>query len=124
MKAIKKIIETKFSIYKKDGIEKTKDGSVKYKAGDYRMVGVQGEVWPLTPKAFAANNYKVISAGIAKKTESKPVNFRFADKLEYVTTAWGAKLKAKIGDAIVSAASTDQWVVDRSIFDASYKIIE
>ena len=41
MKAFKKPIEVKFSIYKSDGVEQTKEGLANYSKGDYRMIGVK-----------------------------------------------------------------------------------
>jgi len=122
MKAFKKAIEVKFSIYDKDGTEETKEGPVEYFKGEYRMVGVQGEVWPMKPSAFE-KNYKVTAEGIGTK-KKVIVDVEFATKIQYVDTSWGQTLKAKEGDAIISASSTDRWVVDKSIFDETYEIVK
>jgi hypothetical protein len=101
-------------------MENTKEGEAPYEIGDYRMTGVEGEVWPMKPEVFQ-KNYEVINEeeGIAKKRKVL-VDVKFAKEDTKVTTSWGALLTAKKGDAIVSASAEDRWVVSRSIFDATY----
>ncbi len=122
MKAYKKGIRVPFSRYEKCGIEETKEGNAPYKTGDYRMVGVEGEVWCMNKEVFE-KNYKVIKEGLAEKVKVI-VDFEFAEKKQLVLTAWGALLTALEGDAIVSAGEDDCWVVSRSIFDKTYEIIK
>jgi hypothetical protein len=74
----------------------------------------------MKPEVFN-KNYEVIDEeeGIAKKRKVL-VDVKFASEDTKVTTAWGALLTAKKGDAIVSASAEDRWVVSRSIFDETY----
>lgn len=120
MKWFKKPIEVKFEIYKDSGIENTKEGEAPYEEGDYKMTGVEGEVWPMKPEVFN-KNYEVIDEenGVATKRKVL-VDVKFAEEDTKVATAWGALLTAKKGDAIVSASAEDRWVVSRSIFDETY----
>jgi hypothetical protein len=118
-KAFKKPLDVKFSIYETDGKEKTKEGDASYKKGDYRMVGVEGEVWPMKPSVFE-KNYNIISDGIGRKKKII-VDVEEAEEIAYVETSWGVELKAKPGDFIVSASPTDRWVVSRDIFNATYE---
>lgn len=82
------------------------------------MTGIEGEVWPMKPEVFQ-KNYEVIGEGVASKKKVL-VDVTFAKEDTKVSTAWGALLKAKKGDAIVSASAEDRWVVTRSIFDDTY----
>ena len=118
-KAFKKPVDVLFSIYKESGTESTKEGPANYEKGDYRMVGVQGEVWPMKPSVFQ-KNYDVVSDGVGRK-KKVIVDVEIAEEITYIETSWGAKLKAKVGDAIVSASPTDRWVVDKDIFDSTYE---
>lgn len=118
-KAFKKPVDVKFSVYKTSGTEKTKEGPAPYDKGDYRMVGVEGEVWPMKPSVFE-KNYDVVSEGIGRK-KKVIVDVEIAEEMTYVETSWGAKLKAKPGDFIVSASHTDRWVVSKGIFNSTYE---
>lgn len=118
MKWFKKPIEVKFDVYWSSGEEQTKEGMAPYEAGDYKMTGVEGEVWPMKPEVFE-KNYEVVEDGVARKKKVL-VDVTFAEKETEIITSWGAVLTAKPGDAIVSASPNDRWVVSRSIFDATY----
>lgn len=118
MKWFKKPIEVKFSVYETDGVESTREGSAPYEKGDYRMVGVEGEVWPMKPSVFE-KNYEIAEGGYACKKKVL-VDVIFAEEETEVETSWGAVLTAQPGDAIVSASADDRWVVTRSIFDETY----
>jgi len=122
MKGFKKPIEVIFSIYDAEGIELTKEGSAKFSKGDYRMVGVEHEVWPMKPEVFE-KNYEIISEHLAAK-KKVIVDISFAKTEQQVSTSWGAVLTALPGDAIVEASPEDRWVVSRSIFDKTYEIIK
>lgn len=60
---------------------------------------------------------------------SETVNnfYEFSDKEQTIQTAWGTSLHCKVGDAIVYAVEgnkpnlNDRWVVDRGIFEDTYK---
>jgi len=132
MKWFKKPIEVKFEVYETSGNEATREGSAPYDVGDYRMTGVEGEVWPMKPEVFK-ENYKIIStryiyryiykdeilSGTACKKKVL-VDVKFATEETEVKTSWGATLKAKPGDAIVTAKPGDSWVVTKSIFNSTY----
>jgi hypothetical protein len=118
-KAFKKPVDVQFTIYDHAGTENTKEGKVSYKKGDYRMVGVEGEVWPMKPSVFE-KNYNIISDGIGRKKKII-VDVEEAEEITYIETSWGAKLKAKPGDFIVSTSPTDCWVVSRDIFNKTYE---
>ncbi len=118
MKWFKKPIEVKFEIYETSGVEQTKEGEASYDAGDYKMTGVEGEIWPMKAEVFN-KNYEIIGDNTATKKKVL-VDVTFAKEDTKVTTAWGASLTAKKDDAIVSASAEDRWVVSRSIFDSTY----
>ena len=128
MKWFKKAIEVEFEVYETSGNEATKEGFAPYDVGDYRMTGVEGEVWPMKSIVFE-ENYEIVSikdtwggeiiSGTGRKKKVL-VDVEFAEVVTEVNTSWGAVLTAYPGDAIVTAKPGDRWVVTRSIFDATY----
>lgn len=122
MKYYKGVIEVQYSVYTDNGNENTKEGIAPYEAGDYRMIGVEGEVWPMKPIVFD-KNYEIVVPGYACKKKVL-VDVEFAEVETEVNTSWGAVLTALPGDAIVTTGPGDSWVVSRSIFDATYLLEE
>lgn len=106
----------------------TLEGRENVEPGDYLCRGIHGELWPQKAKRLFENNQPtghVNDEGwqeFAPKSDAAPVqavqvSFPFA-----VNSHWG-KLNGKANDYVVrsSSDSTDVWIVDKAIFEASYE---
>jgi len=128
-KVQKKTIPVEVRFADADGVCKTKEGDVSYKAGDAIMTGVEGEQWPIERPKFDAS-YDAISPtkhGENGQYCKKPIQV-FALQMNepfYVNVSWSDdRLEGKPGDWLLQYGPDDYGVVSKSIFEATYKIIE
>ncbi|MDX1929622.1 MAG: hypothetical protein SFV81_24050 [Pirellulaceae bacterium] len=96
--------------------------------GDYLCRGIQGELWPQKAKRLFENHQPtghVSDDGwheFAPKSDAAPVQAARVNVPFAVNSHWG-KLNGKANDYFVrsSCDSTDVWIVDKAIFEASYE---
>jgi hypothetical protein len=104
------------------------EGIQQLKAGDYLCRGIQGEYWPQAHKKLL-ETYNASGEhdtdGFERfdpKPDGKWVQATTIDQPFRVVAKWG-ELKGKAGDYIVRSIedTSDIWIVDRAIFEASYE---
>lgn len=119
-----------YNIAQEDGIVQTLEGDTKYSKGDYIMTGVKGEKWRIRPDRFLQTYTPVLNinetvARINCSSQVEPNNllkrFEFAKEVGVIDTAWGAKLKYKVNDAIINHdGKDDKAPCDKEIFELTY----
>lgn len=98
------------------------------KPGDYLCRGVQNEYWPQSQKKLLGTynpSGQIDKDGFERfdpKPDGKWVQVTAIDHPFRVVAAWG-ELKGKAGDYVVRSLedTSDIWIVDRAIFEASYE---
>jgi len=112
-----------------DGVCRTKEGEVSFKAGDAILTGVEGEQWPVERPKFDAS-YDAVSPtkhGENGQYCKKPIQV-FALQMNepfYVNVSWSDdRLEGKPGDWLLQYGPDDYGVVSKSIFEKTYQIIE
>ena len=104
------------------------EGIQQLKAGDYLCRGIQGEYWPQAHKKLL-ETYNASGEhdtdGFERfdpKPDGKWVQATTIDQPFRIVAKWG-ELKGKAGDYIVRSIedTSDIWIVDRAIFEASYE---
>lgn len=105
----------------------TLEGEVSAKAGDWLCKGVAGEPWPQKEEKLFAT-YDQTSAPDAEgwvefspKPDSEAVQAAQIDHPFQVIASWGT-LAGKAGDYVVHRPgdTTDVWIVDKGLFEATY----
>ena len=106
----------------------TLEGSVAVEPGNYLCRGIQGEVWPqkaskLLDKYLRSDE---VDAKGWRRFDPKPAAAPVeAARVPYpfrVIAQWG-ELAGKVNDYVVRSTTdpTDIWIVDKTIFEASYE---
>jgi len=114
---------------KADGVCKTKEGYVSYKAGDAIMTGVEGEQWPIERRKCDAT-YEPVSprqTGGNGKYVKKPIPVYALPMQEpfYVIMSWGHnRLEGEAGDWLLEYGKNDYGIVSQSIFEKTYEDVE
>lgn len=105
----------------------TIEGLLHAEAGDYLCRGVNSELWPqkavkllekYSPTESFDNGWQCFSP----KSDSEGVEATQVDHAFRIQAHWGI-LNGKPGDYVVRSRtdSTDVWIVDKSIFEATYQ---
>lgn len=110
---------------------KTMEGQVRAEAGDYLCRGISGELWPqreqqLLEKYIASAEFDADGwQRFDPKPDSTVVNACQWPVHFTVVAHWGT-LSGKIGDYVVQSSldPADVWIVDQTIFQASYHFVE
>jgi hypothetical protein len=110
-----------------DGICKTLEGAVGYRAGDALITGVVGETWPVGRERFLRTYDPVppTLAGQDGQYRSRPslVLARRLDAPAEVKVGWSRDtLKGVSGDWLVQYAPGEHGIVRDDIFEATYEI--
>lgn len=125
MKYLKKPIPSQVTFAQSVGTLQTLEGPVSYLAGDALMMGVKGERWPISRDNFEAN-YSPISPTIMGRDglylkKNIPISARQTESVEFIALENGkGKLRAQVGDWIVTAPDGHQWVVADDLFQLTY----
>jgi hypothetical protein len=107
----------------------TLEGRLQAQPGDFLCRGIIGEQWPqkekkLLEKYNPTDHYETEGwQRFDPKPDSEPVEVAQVDQPFRIVAHWG-ELAGKAGDYVVRSKSdpTDIWLVDKSIFEASYEI--
>lgn len=107
----------------------TREGVVRYQAGDALATGAGGERWPIRGQQFA-ETYEPISPlefghdGSYKKRYLM-VDAKQLHEIADVDLGNGqGTLHAKIGDWLLTAPNGDRWVVADLIFKSTYQAVD
>jgi hypothetical protein len=108
---------------KKNGTIKTLEGVATFMSGDYLMLGIDNEEWPMTQDSFHVT-YEKISAfdreGFALyRTNDIRLAYQVLEAFAVKRTN-GDVLYGKAGDYLVKSGDRS-WVTDRDIFERSYE---
>lgn len=116
----KKAMPINYQIAEKDGVIKTLEGPVNYKAGYYIVTGPKGEQYPIPPEKFAGL-YDDNQDGTA--TPKKIIKVaKLADHDGVVNTSWGEPLNYTTGnDYIVKHGPGDYGAIKKDIFVQTYQ---
>lgn len=105
----------------------TLEGLLHAEAGDFLCRGVNGELWPqkavkLLEKYSASESFDNGWQRFDPKPDSEGVEATQVDHAFRIQAHWGI-LNGKPGDYVVRSRtdSTDVWIVDKSIFEATYQ---
>jgi hypothetical protein len=123
MKAIKKAVVLRYEPVIEDHIVATLEGPVPTRVGEVILTGTRGERWPMSRERFE-RTYEIAGEGACWK---KPVVVEVQRKEEpfQVTVSWSqTPIHGKPGDWFVTYGPNDFGVVDASIFDETYDIID
>lgn len=126
MKYIKKPIPVYVRFATDDGVIKTLEGIVPYKAGDAILTGPRNEKWPISRDRFVdtySPSDTSMTAGDAGLYVKKPIMveaFQVESKTEIVISDGITILIAEPNDWIVEADNGDKWVVKNEIFLVTY----
>lgn len=110
------------------GEVETLEGRLQFQHGDYLCRGIVGELWPqkeskLLEKYVASGQFDAEGwQRFDPKPDSQPVEATQIDHPFRVLAHWG-ELTGKSGDYLVRSKTdpTDVWIVDKTIFDATYE---
>lgn len=102
------------------------EGRQQVKPGDYLCRGIQGECWPqsankLNEKYVATDDWDGGWQRFDPRPDAAPVQAAQVHEAFRVHASWG-ELSGKPNDYVVRSSSdlSDIWIVDRTIFEASY----
>lgn len=105
----------------------TLEGLLHAEAGDYLCRGVNGELWPqkavkLLEKYLPTESFDNGWQCFNPKPDSEGVEATQVDHAFRIQAHWGI-LNGKAGDYVVRSRtdSTDVWIVDKAIFEATYQ---
>jgi hypothetical protein len=113
----------RFTIADSDGTIETLEGPVRYKTGDYIMIGPKGEQYPIPPQKFRELK-DLNDDGTASPKKIIKVA-KLADHDGIVNTSWAEPLNYTRGnDYIVRHGPNDYGVVKRDIFKQTYNTKE
>lgn len=116
-----KIAEVAAEFARVDGILRTLEGDVPYKAGDAILTGVSGEHWPVSRALFDAW-YRPVEGKAGVYRKAKSVLAKKMDKAFHVLLPDGVTyLKGKQGDWVVQTVKGSLGVVDDAIFSQTYR---
>jgi len=124
MKARKKPIAVPVVFASRDGVLRTVEGPVAYRAGDALMTGVKGERWPVRRDEFAERY--VPAGGQAMFVDGdylkRPVvvDAERMDAPFSVSLGDGNVLAGQAGDWLITGTDGEQWVVAGDVFAETY----
>jgi PGDYG protein len=109
----------------RNGAIQTLEGNVAFEPGDYLMLGVENEEWPMTQDNFQIT-YERISPfdreGFAfYQTNDVRMGYQVPEAF-LVKRTNGDVLKGKAGDYLVKSGDKC-WIADRYIFERSYEAV-
>lgn len=108
-----------------NGTCETLEGNKSFVKGDYLCIGVQGETWPIKKASFEAdkeyvkesrNGFRVYRTKSVKHAVFIPEQFTLLLDGDPMTS------KPEGGYIVYGSDLSRAWIVDREIFEESYKI--
>jgi len=125
----KKAVLVEVCFAESDGVCRTKEGDVSFKAGDAILTGVEGEQWPIKRAKFDAT-YEAVPPtrhGENGQYRKRPIEVLALQMNEpfYVNVSWSEdRLEGKPGDWLLQYGEDDYGIVSQSIFEKTYDIID
>ena len=107
----------------------TREGLVRYVAGDALLTGVEGETWPVSRDNFFAT-YETLDStingepGLYVKTPRTVWAWRPTREVDVALPEGRGLLHAYPGDVIIEYAPGNHGVVDSQIFDKTYVVLD
>ncbi len=121
MKAFKKAVRLAFR-FSTGEVVQTLEGSVTARPGDAVLTGTRGECWPIQREKFLAS-YDISEGFCTKKlqiVEAERMTEAFS-----VRVGWSDQpIHGKAGDYRLTYGPGDFGVVEASIFDETYQVVE
>ena len=128
MKAWKKPIAIPVVFASRDGMLRTLEGPVAYRAGDALLTGVKGERWPVRRGEFedrylpAGGQPMFVDGDYLKRpvvVDAERMGAPFS-----VSLGDGSVLSGRAGDWMITGADGERWVVADDVFVATYTRID
>jgi hypothetical protein len=111
-----------------DGICRTLEGRVRYKAGDALIEGAQGDHWPVPREVFceryaAEAGASPMTDGWYTKVPATVMALRLSEPVEIVLSEERGVLSGKPGDWVVERAPGKLAIVAGALFDKTYRLV-
>ena len=112
-----------------DGICKTLEGDVRYKAGDALIAGAHGDQWPV-PREVFCERYAVeagathMTDGWYTKVPATVMALRLTDPAEIVLSGDRGVLSGRPGDWVIERAPGKLAIVAGALFEKTYRLVE
>lgn len=124
--AVKRPVPVSVEFAEREGTLGTREGAVRYQAGDAILSGIEGERWPVPRARFLASYDPVAPVcagqrGSYVKRRKAVWAWRTGAAVEIALSGGRGTLRANAGDVIVDYGDCDLAVVAASIFDGSYE---
>ena len=124
--AVKRPLPVTVEFAEGEGRLDTREGEVRYQAGDALLSGIEGERWPVPRVRFFASYDPVAPLragqdGPYVKRHKAVWAWRSGAEVEIVLSAGRGTLRANAGDVIIDYGGGDLAVVTASIFEGSYQ---
>jgi hypothetical protein len=127
--AVKRPLPVTVEFAEQDNMLDTREGTVRYQAGDAILTGVEGERWPVPRARFFASYDPTASLhagenGSYVKRHKTVWAWRSSTAIEIALSGQRGTLRANAGDVIIDYGGGDMAVVAPSIFESSYQRVE
>ena len=124
--AVKRPLPVTVEFAERAGRLDTREGEVRYQAGDAILRGIEGERWPVPRARFFASYDPVAPLragqdGHYVKRHKAVWAWRSAAAVEIALSGGRGTLRANAGDVIIDYGGGDLAVVTASIFEGSYQ---
>ena len=124
--AVKRPLPVTVEFAEREGSLATREGEVRYQAGDAILSGIEGERWPV-PRARFFASYDAVAPlqagqdGAYVKRHKTVWAWRSGAAVEIALSGGRGTLRANAGDVIIDYGGGDLAVVTASIFEGSYQ---
>jgi len=127
--AVKRPLPVTVEFAEQDNTLDTREGPVRYQAGDAILTGVEGERWPIQRARFLASYYPTAALragenGTYVKRHKTVWAWRSSTAIDIALSGQRGILRANAGDIIIDYGGGDLAVVAPSIFESSYQRVE
>lgn len=124
--AVKRPLPVTVEFAGRDGRVTTREGEVRYQAGDAILSGIEKERWPVPRACFFASYDPVAPLqagdnGSYVKRHKAVWAWRSSASIEIELSGGRGTLRADAGDVIIDYGDCDLAVVTASIFESSYQ---
>lgn len=128
MKAVKRALPVEVEFAVSAGVIQSLEGPVRFDGGDALLTGTQGERWPVSRGRFEAS-YRACAPAVMGENGyyvklPVVVEVRRLDREQQISLDGGrGTLQGRAGDWQITDASGESWIVEASVFDASYALL-
>jgi hypothetical protein len=128
MKAVKRAIPVEVEFVPHPGVIQTLEGPVSFEGGDALLTGARGERWPVSRSHFEVS-YRACPPGVMGENGQYVklpvvVDVRRLAGDHQISLGERGTLHGHAGDWQVTAANGESWIVEASVFDASYALLD